>query len=334
MRILVVRVGAMGDVLHALPAVAGLREARPDWKVDWVVDPRWDSLLMDAEGRGPIVHRIHPAETRLWSKAPVSLTTLRSIAELRRALRKERYDLVVDMQGTLRSAVIGRMARGKDFAGFSDPREGLAAGFYSRKLERRGKHVVDQGAALLGEACGFALRPEPVILPHATAADLWAEELVGGRSICLLAPGAGWDAKRWPAEKFGLLANELRKMGMDVIINSSHKDDPLAAAVVRASGGSARVEVCDVAGLVALVRRSTVVVGGDSGPMHLAAALGVPVVALFGPTDPERNGPWGPGKQMVLRDPASVTSYKRTAKDLGLARLPVEVVVGAVHGLI
>lgn len=334
MRILVVRVGAMGDVLHALPAVARLREARPDWEVDWVVDPRWAPLLVDAQGRGPIVHRIHLAETRLWSKAPVSLATMRSIAELWRALRTEQYDLVVDMQGTLRSAVIGWMAGGREFAGFADPRERLAANFYSRKLERRGRHVVEQGAALLGEACGFAQQPGSVSLPRETLADLWAEESVGGRGVCLLAPGAGWEAKRWPAEKFGLLAKELRQMGLDVIVNSSHKDDTLAEAIMRASGGLARVEVCDVAGLVALVRRVTVMVGGDSGPMHLAAVLGVPVVALFGPTDPERNGPWGPGKKMVLRDPASVTSYKRTANDSGLARLTVEAVVNAVHGLI
>ena len=136
MKILIVRVGAMGDVLHALPAVAALRSARPDWQVDWVVDPRWAPLLVDAEGRGQIVNRVHVAETKAWSKSPAALTTVRSILELRRALRRERYDLVVDMQGTLRSAVIGWMAGAPEFAGYSDPRESLAASFYSRKLAR------------------------------------------------------------------------------------------------------------------------------------------------------------------------------------------------------
>jgi heptosyltransferase I len=105
--------------------------------------------------------------------------------------------------------------------------------------------------------------------------------------------------------------------------------------VVEASGGAARVVVCNVTGLIALMRRTAVLVGGDSGPMHLAAALGIPLVALFGPTDPERNGPRGPGEKVVLRDPASVTSYKRSGtEDIGLARISVETVVDAVRRVI
>ena len=130
MKVLIVRVGAMGDVLHALPAVAALRRARPDWMIDWVVDPRWAPLLVDGEGKGPVVDRVHLAETKLWSKAPLSPATLRSVLRLRGELRKERYDLAVDMQGTLRSAVIGRMAGAKQFVGYGDPREALAARLY------------------------------------------------------------------------------------------------------------------------------------------------------------------------------------------------------------
>src|ERR1700679_2450504 len=139
MKILIVRVGAMGDVLHALPAVAALRLARPDWQIDWVVSSRWSSLLVNADGNGPIVNRVYFAETKLWSEAPASRATLRSILDLRRALRRERYGLVVDMQGTLRSAVIGWMAGAPQFAGYSDPRESLAARFYKQTLTRRGK---------------------------------------------------------------------------------------------------------------------------------------------------------------------------------------------------
>lgn len=335
MKVLIVRTGAMGDVLHALHAVAALRVARPEWQIGWVVDPRWAPLLVDAEGNGPIVSRVHLAETKLWSKAPASVATMRSVLDLRHALRREHYDIVVDMQGTLRSAVIGWMTGVRQFAGYSDPRESLAAKFYKRKLKRLGKHVIEQGAALVGEACGIALEPAPVDLPRDTSADLWASEFAGGRQICVLAAGGGWGAKRWPAENFGALARELREMGLDVVVNASRKEDALAAKVISASADTARMAVCNVAGLIALMRHAKLLVGGDSGPTHLAAAIGVPLIALFGPTDPARNGPWGPAAKIVLRDPLSVTSHKRVAvADPGLANITVKAVVEAIGSLI
>jgi len=266
----------------------------------------------------------------LWSKSPASLATLRSIRDLRKALRRERYDVVVDMQGTLRSAVIGWMAWTRQLVGYSDPRERLAAKFYSLRVARKGAHVVEQGAALLDEACGISLEPRAVDFPHEAWADAWAEELVGDHQLCLLAAGAGWGAKRWPAEKFGALAEELKDLGLAAVVNAPRADDALAAEVAGKSEGAAQVVVCNVTCLIALMRRVKLLVGGDSGPMHLAAALGIPLVALFGPTDPARNGPWGPGAQVVVRDPASVTSYKRVAVDAGLANVSVSEVVEAV----
>jgi len=334
MRVLIVRVGAMGDVLHALPAVAALRKARPDWQIDWVVDPRWAPLLVDGAGNGPVVSSVHLAETKLWSKAPVSLVTLQSIRLLRKALRRERYDLVVDMQGTLRSGVIAWMAGAREVVGYSDPRERLAERFYSRMVDRVGVHVVEQGAALLCAACGVPLARLAGELPHEEWADNWAKELVGDRRVCLLAAGAGWGAKRWPAEKFGDLAKVMKARGFDVLVNATRADDVLAAAVESASDGAAQVVVCNVAGLVALARRVSLLVGGDSGPMHLAAALGVPVVALFGPTDPARNGPWGAGAKVVVRNAASVTSYKRVALDDGMQKISVTEVAEAVSRVV
>jgi heptosyltransferase-1 len=386
MKVLIVRTGAMGDVLHALPAVAALRQARPDWTIDWVVDPRWSPLLVDGEGRGPVVSRVHLADTRLWSRAPLSWAMMRSVTSLRRALRAEKYDAVVDMQGTLRSAVIGKMAGAKDLVGYGDPRERMARWWYSEAVERLevpqglkplsnnapdggtkvpplpssndhkvrvpplpsenfdateawfipNAHVVEQGAALLGAATGVEVKPAVVELPRELWAERWAEtEAVVERPLCLLGAGGGWGAKQWPAERYGALAKALRGMGFDVAVNAPRREDAVAHAVVAASEGAARTIVCNVAGLVALMRRTDLVVAGDTGPLHLAAALAVPAVALFGPTDPARNGPWGPGKVRVLRDASSVTSYRRGAEtEAGLAKISVAQVVEAVRGLV
>jgi len=327
MKVLIVRVGAMGDVLHALPAVAALRRERPDWVIDWVVDARWRALLED----GPVVNQVHVAETREWSKKPVSVVTLRSVMGLRRRLRAERYDVVVDMQGTVRSAVIGRMA-GARLVGFGDPRERVGW-LYSEKVQRRGEHVVEQGAALLGEACGVAVEAKEFALPVIAAKERWAKGAVVARPMCVLSAGGGWGAKLWPVESYGRLAVALREMGFDVVVSAVSEGDALAKGVVAASEGAARMVACDVAGLVALLRRADLFVGGDSGPTHMAAALAVPVVALFGPTDPARNGPWGPGAKAVLREAGAVTSYKRTAVS-AMVKISVEQVVEAVRELL
>jgi heptosyltransferase-1 len=200
---------------------------------------------------------------------------------------------------------------------------------------RRGAHVVEQGAALLGEACGVELTPGVVEIPHAQWAEQWAEtEAVLRRPMCVLAVSGGWGAKQWPAESYGALALELQRMGFDVVVNAPRKDDAIATHVVETSRGVARIVVCNVTGLVSLMRRTDLLVGGDTGPTHLAAAMGVPLVALFGPTSPERNGPWGPGAKRVLRDAASVTTYKRMAEpDAGLMNLSVETVAKAAQEL-
>ncbi len=353
MKVLIVRVGALGDVLHALPAVAALRAAKPGWQIDWVVDPRWQPLLVNSEGHGPIVNRIHLAETRLWTRSPLSLLTLQSLSRLRRDLRAARYDIAIDMQGTLRSAVIARMSGAPVRAGYADPREPQAAWLYTHKLPRRAPHVVEQGIDLLSQA--QALETElgaPLVtasssragsadspgttgptsqLPREPWAAAWAaQEAPAGRRLALLAPGAGWAAKRWPASHFAALAHQLRAQGFDVALNAHRQDDSLAQQIVTESNGAARLVVCNVAGLIALVRRASLVVCGDSGPTHLAAALGIPLVALFGPTDPARNGPHGPGPKRILRHPSSVTSYKHTATpDPGLAKISADEVLQA-----
>lgn len=335
-RVLIVRVGAMGDVLHALPAVAALRQAWPAAEIDWVVDPRWAPLLVDAAGRGPVVTRVYGAETRLWSRAPFSAATRRSVLGLRSAMRKRPYSWVVDMQGTLRSAVLGRFARTEHaLTGYADPRETPARWLYGQTVPRSGTHVVTQGAMLLGEALGMPLEPAIAEIPLRTDAERWADAACGDQDvdarIALLAPTAGWGAKQWPAARFAALARALRDRGFQVLVNTGETPGSVEREVVRESAGAATLAPCSVAQMIALTRRAAVVVGGDSGPIHLAALLGRPVVALFGPTDPARNGPWGAGRTICLRHPASHTSYKRIADtDPGLAQIGVDEALEAV----
>lgn len=342
MRILIVRIGAMGDVLHALPAVAALREQHPDWFIGWAIEPRWSDLLQiagDSEdlsqgigraARPALIDRWYQVPTGRWKNRPFSLETLRAIGVLRRALRDERFDVCVDMQGALKSAVVARLAGAGLTAGMAEPRERVARWLYRDRVPLEAAHVIEQGCELLGAAVGETLRPARVPLPMGAAAELCATRLVGfegARRFCLISPGAGWGAKMWPAERYGAVAVELGRAGLAVVVNSTGQSDDAAQRVVAASEGCARAVVCSVAELIALTRRAAVVIAGDTGPLHLAAALERPVVGIYGATDPARTGPYGISAR-VLRDPGSVISHRRVDEpEAGMLRISVEDVV-------
>lgn len=334
----------MGDVLHAMPAVQALRQSHPDSWIGWVIEPRWLPLLANADalGRGPgmpLVDKVYFAATREWKKKPVSSKTLRDIASLRRELQAGRFDLCVDMQGSLRSAVIGRMSGAKVFAGPATPREWPAAWMYGRRIKTPAPHVVEQGCELVSAAVGERLRPARIELPFDEDAEKscvmqLAERTDTAAEFVLIAPGAGWGAKQWPAERYGAVAASLAASGYRVLINASSEDDPLANTVARASGGAAEVFACDMAELIAVTRRATLVIAGDTGPLHLAAALKRPVVALFGPTDPARNGPYGT-RARVLRRGGQRRDHRRLSDpEAGLLAITVDEVVEAARELL
>ena len=153
----------------------------------------------------------------------------------------------------------------------------------------------------------------------------------GDARVVVIAPSAGWGAKEWPVERFGKVAARLSLAGLRVLVNADGSGNEKAEAVVRASGGAAVAVPCTIAELIALLRRASLFVGGDTGPMHLADALGVPVVALFGPTDPARNGPYGDAARVrVLRRGESVTDHRRHREtEIGLGRISVDEVMEA-----
>jgi heptosyltransferase-1 len=340
-RVLIVRIGAMGDVLHAMPAVSALRELHSEWQIGWVVEPRWLPLLQAASvgtrQADLLVDRVYLAPTRRWKQRPVSGETLGEISALRRELHEGQFDLCVDMQGSIRSAVIGRMAGARDFAGPDDPRERPARWLYGRRVHLTSVHVIEQGCELLGAAVGETLRPARVDFAQDTAAERACDALLesllpeGGRFV-FLAPTAGWGAKQWPAERFGAVAAEMGRRGYRTLVNASGDGDPVAQSVVQASEGCAVAAMGDLPLLIALTRRASVVIAGDTGPLHLAAALERPVVALFGPTDPARNGPYSTdqARVRVLRHGETRRDHKRRAEpEAGLLAITVDEVVEA-----
>lgn len=340
MRVLIVRIGALGDVLHAMPAVAALRQRHPDWFIGWAIEPRWSDLLQitgDPEDLsqpvGPTAHALVDRWYRVaageWRKRPFSGATRSDILALRKVLHADRFDLCVDMQGSLKSAVVGKMAGATVFVGPAEPRERIARRMYGQRVEINATHVVNQGCQLLGAAVGETLKPARVPLPMSTDAEHWADEVVGRERFCLISPGGGWGAKIWPPDRLGRVAAELGKAGVQTVVNASPHGSPEADEVAAASEGHARGVPCSISQLIALVRRAAVVIGGDTGPLHLAAALERPVVGIYGPTDPARNGPFGT-RSRVFRDAASVTSHKRIHEpEAGMLRISVDAVVAA-----
>jgi heptosyltransferase-1 len=288
--ILVVRLGAMGDVIHALPAVASLKHGFPGSDVSWIVHPRWTPLL---EGN-PFVDRVIPLDR-------CNLGCLRTAW---RDLRARRYDVAVDFQGLVQSALVASIARPDRIFGFhqSQVKEKPAALFYSTRIRAASRHVVDRNLELAA-AAGASAMLQMFPLPEGAKEG----ELPEGDFV-LANPQAGWGAKQWPLEHYAKLARMLREeLKLELVLNGAPE-----AAETLASVSGARVHVSGIRGLIHATRRALAVVGIDSGPLHLAAALGKPGVAIFGPTDPARNGPYG-GSFTVLRDPRAITSHKRRA---------------------
>lgn len=350
LRILIVRIGAMGDVLHALPAVTALRQRHPDCFIGWAIEPKWRELLESATNSAqsdnsekrtpskPLVDISIPVPTQRWKQRPFAPSTCAGMNATRRSLQDLHFDLCVDMQGSIKSAVVGRLAGTKSFFGAAYPRERQAACFYRQSVPLHAEHVIDQACELLGAAVGETLQPAKVALPFDGEAERWCEALLAellprNGKFVFLAPTAGWGAKQWPAERFGAVAAELARAGFRTLVNAASFGDALALKVVEASQDAATLVPCSVTQMIALLRRAALVIAGDTGPLHLAAALERPVVALFGPTNPARNGPYGT-RAVVLRHPSSQLNHKRLRDtEPGLMRITVEEVVEAALSL-
>jgi heptosyltransferase-1 len=288
--VMVVRLGAMGDVLHALPAVACLKRSFPDCRLIWVIAPKWVPLL-DAN---PYVDEI----------LPFSRKRLHDLRRAVRTLRALKPDLAVDFQGLIQSAVVARLAQPRRLVGFGkkSARERLASRLYKTRVEPSATHVVDRNLELAA-TCGASLERIEFPIP----AGVSEGQLPEGCFV-LASPFAGWPGKQWPLNYYGHLAKLLAERQITLVANVAPERATELAGIP-----NLQTHVSSLAGLIDATRRAAGVVGLDSGPMHLAAALAKPGVALYGPTDPARNGPYG-GTIRMLRAPGVQTSWKRTGE--------------------
>jgi lipopolysaccharide heptosyltransferase I len=305
LRFLIVRLGSLGDVIHAIPAVAALRARHPEADIDWIVDPQYVDLVRMVLGIDVI-----PFDPRQG---------LGQWLHTARALRRTHYDAVIDLQGLLKSAVLARIAGSGRVIGFTRGhlREPLASLFYTETHDPGSHpHVVHQGLGLMRAlgvtetAISFPLflrasRPAQGALPRVSP---------GG--YVLINPGAAWPNKRWPADRFGALAAAIRERhGLRSIVLWGPGEEELASAVVAASRGAAEsAPPTSITDIAALARNASLMVSGDTGPLHIGAAVGTPLVALFGPTRSERNGPWSPADVSISRFDQCGCHYERRCR--------------------
>jgi heptosyltransferase I len=344
-RLLIVRLSAMGDVIHTLPAAQALRQAFPHAMIGWLIEERWAELLCapGAARRGarsterPLVDWVHTVDLKGWRKSLFSVRTVEHVARVWNDVRSARYEIAVDLQGAIRSAMLASWSGAPSVYGAREPREGPAGLWYTRQATLRGAHVVEQNLSIVEALTGTRMDAPAIEFPRDSRAEEKIEQQLrqaGIREFAILNPGAGWGAKQWPAERYGRVARTFGKCGIQSIVNYGPGEERLAREVEQESDGTGKAWQLSISELVALTRRAKLFVGGDTGPLHLAAALKIPVVAIFGPTDPARNGPYDT-RSMVLRNPASTTTHKRRAhSDEAMLAISIEAVIDAARSLL
>jgi heptosyltransferase-1 len=310
-RFLVVRLGSLGDIVHTFPAVAALRESFPKSEIVWLTHPRWKELVASSE----LATDIWETETRSYH----------SSREIIGQIRKKHFTTAIDYQGLWKSAALPFIGGVSRRIGFSSQtiREFGVPILYTDRVRCTQTHIADQNGELSVRA-GARNSVAPVALSVPSIQELFVLQLLRGFAIeryIVLSPAGGWRSKCWPPNRYGALCRKIRgALGLRCVLNYGPGEDHLISAVKAASEEADPIAYNGSLGqLMALLRNAVCIVGGDTGPLHLAVALGTPAVAIFGPTDSARNGPYRMGDRstnvssidIVLRSPHAVTTYKR-----------------------
>lgn len=304
-RLLVVRLGAMGDVLHTLPAVELLHRAWPESHITWAVEPRWAPLLEGHPG-----FEVFPAPVQRWTRDWSAPQSWKQAHLAIRELRDRRFDLAVVFHSLIKATVLARLAGPREVVGFdtANLREPISRFLLNRQITANREHVVDKNLALVRGLTGMLEEASaPPRLPAGEASTSLPVD-----DFLLASPVAGWTSKQWPPEFFARLAAlAWEQRGLPLVLDGAPGDrQTLQSIAAQAPPGACVPHVSSIAQLLAATRRASAVVGVDSGPLHLADALGKPGVALFGPTDPNRNGPRGKSLAALRRADAQ-TTYRR-----------------------
>jgi len=331
-RILIVRLGSLGDIIHTVPAQQYLAKRHPEAEIHWLVEPPYDQLLSHV----PNIKRIWKADTKRWRK---DLTSLSEPRALIRELKAQSFDLAIDFQGLVKSALLTRLTGAKRVIGYQRKRlrEPLAAWFYNEptQIEDGQRHHIEY---LLDLADPPRFRAQasaemPLALP--AAANRYVDkhlERLQAKNPILLNPGAGWETKRWPAERFALLGQMVQeKLGIPVIITYGPAEQDLVDLIQkRTQPDPLKAFPTDLLQLAALCCRSRLMVAGDTGPLHLSVALGLPTVAVLGPAHAWRTGPFNRSDVIVQHERPCPHPYKRTCSEHFCMDISVEQVFSGI----
>ena len=331
LRILIVRLSAIGDVIQTMPVACALRERFPDARLAWAVEQRAGALLEGHEALNELI-----TLPRGWLKSPGG------VWRLRRRLREMRFDVTVDVQSLTKSAVLARLTGARRRIGFGNPggRE-LSKWLNNERVDPKATHVVDRYLELLGPL-GIQRPAVRFQVPEQEEARKTAERIIAekqlGDGFAVINPGAGWPSKLWPAERYAAVARHLgAARRLPTLVVWAGAGERAAAERIVADGGAQAVlsPPTSLVELAALSRRAKLFIGADTGPLHLAAAVDTPCVGLYGPWPAARHGPYGPRhvalQKMFFEGP---TRHRRTAPPIYMESITTEMVCEACEGIL
>jgi len=339
MRILIVKLGSIGDIVHTLPALAVIRRALPESEVSWAVEHRSAEILRD----NPLLDRLIEVDTKALRRGLMSGETLRAPRQQLRLLRASAFDLALDFQGLLKSAMVARLSGARRVYGFA--RDSLREPASRLLLHKTVQiplrlHVIRKNLAMAQSALGISVPEEPddfqfpIDLNPGHEAEAAAASTGTGGRFAILNPGGGWPTKLWSADKFGALADELwNHFRLHSLVTHGPGEAELAGQVLSQSkSGKARAVSVSLKGFCALAKHAALYVGGDTGPTHLAVAARTPIVGLFGPTEWWRNGSPYPADICVERNDIGcrVDCHRRACSQWICMDIDVECVLHAV----
>ena len=328
-RFLIVKFGSLGDIVHCLPSVSQLRQAFPNAEIDWLVERK----NQQAVELSHLDVRLVPIDTYQWRNSP-SIGHAREIAEFVWALRTDGYDCAIDFQGLIKSAFFAYLSGAPVRIGWERDflKESVSHFFYTEVVKPKRIHIIDQQMELLKP---LGIEPDwyceaPLRAPESARRSV-DEKLKGLKDYVLINPGGNWPTKCWEPERYGALAGRLMNDGLPVAVTWGPGEDEMVRRLVHTAGNEVRQVRSNLEELVALCEGAKLFVGGDTGPMHFAAAVGTPIVSIFGPTSSDRNGPFRREDIVVERRLPCRPCYERDKCPLEHLQCMVDVTVDHVY---